>query len=453
MKRGFVEGKTTGPKGTDNNKPLAQTGGLESAGQEHAGLGPDWHVAAFLYATFDVDLHTDGPGHMKLSYGVVKEAGNLDGFVPKKLQCTELDATRLDHPDDITIQTTIPTQWADIEQHTAAERQDSWCDAVLDAATKREIFSQPGFPRPVPRPSTPAHRIAPAGAKGLGVFATRNIKGGELILGERPLLMTPAHIPPMSTNIPNHFTLQQLALAKMADWEIYLEQFVKRMLPDRYEKFMSLANSHQHDGSGEILGRIRTNAFRMSCFRYLRKTRDGPYSVVCDESSRFNHSCRPNATHHFDPESFSMSIYAARDIRVGEEMCVSYVSDCTSYEKRRENLAPYGIECTCEACEDHVVSDARRSEIIPFRMPDSQVDPEAELRRYLSQILLIEKEGLECSDQYVQNHAGVAIVALGLGKKGLARKYNARLVQLAKRPDVIDPDVLLAIAMASMMAT
>ena len=50
-------------------------GRLESAGQEHAGLGVDWHVAAFLYATFDVDLHTDGPGRMKLSYGVVKEAG------------------------------------------------------------------------------------------------------------------------------------------------------------------------------------------------------------------------------------------------------------------------------------------------------------------------------------------------------------------------------------------
>ncbi|KAL1755469.1 hypothetical protein FB107DRAFT_290811 [Schizophyllum commune] len=434
MKRGFLKGKTTSPKGTDHNKPLARNGRLEFAGQEHAGIGVDWHVAAFF-----------------LSYGVVKEAGNLDGFVPQKLQYTELDPTRLDHPDDTTIQTTFPAQWRDIEQHTAAERQDSWCDAVVDAATKREIFSQPGFPRPVPRPSTPAHRIAPAGDKGLGVFATRNIKGGELILAERPLLMTPATIPPMSTNIPNHFTLQQLTLAKMADWEIYLKQFVKRMLPDRYEKFMALANNHQHDGSGEILGRIRTNSFGVTCFRYLRKTRDGPYSVVCDELSRFNHSCRPNATYHFDPKSFSMAVYATRDIKVGEEMCVSYVSDFAPYEERKKNLAPYGIDCTCEACEDHVASDARRSEIVPFRLPDSQADPEAELRRYLSQILLIEKEGLEHSRNYVQNHAGVAIVALGLGKKALATKYNARLAQLAKRPETINPDVLLAISMVSMV--
>ena len=65
--------------------------------------------------------------------------------MPQKLQYTELDPTRLDHPDDTTIQTTFPAQWRDIEQHTAAERQDSWCDAVVDAATKREIFSQPAF--------------------------------------------------------------------------------------------------------------------------------------------------------------------------------------------------------------------------------------------------------------------------------------------------------------------
>lgn len=57
--------------------------------------------------------------------------------------------------------------------------------------SQRKILSQTGFPRPLTHPVEKYHRIGPSKLGGQGMFATRFIAAGSLILSERPLAMQP----------------------------------------------------------------------------------------------------------------------------------------------------------------------------------------------------------------------------------------------------------------------
>jgi len=81
------------------------------------------------------------------------------------------------------------------------------------------------------------------------------------------------------------------------------------------------------------------------------------YSTTC----KMNHSCCPNivAKYVFScssggawGENFPMTIQcvALRDIKEGEELCISYISNDQPFEQRQEALANYGFECNCSLC-------------------------------------------------------------------------------------------------------
>ena len=57
---------------------------------------------------------------------------------------------------------------------------------------------------------------------------------------------------------------------------------------------------------------------------------------------------------YFDIPSFSMQFIADADIKVGEEIAYSYHAISvakSSKAERAKMLLPYGIVCTCPACE------------------------------------------------------------------------------------------------------
>ena len=54
---------------------------------------------------------------------------------------------------------------------------------------KRKVLSTPGFPSPIQHPPKIVHEIRQVKGRGLGVFATKDIQAGDLILAERPLLV------------------------------------------------------------------------------------------------------------------------------------------------------------------------------------------------------------------------------------------------------------------------
>ncbi|KAL1686709.1 hypothetical protein GGG16DRAFT_117637 [Schizophyllum commune] len=358
---------------------------------------------------------------VRVSHQPVKDSDKPHGYTAgstfSRSNGTELDGAAIDHSVDMMLWTSIPSRDSNVHSHSTVERRDSWTEAIVDGVTKTEIFTQPGFPRPVERPTIPAHRIAPAGnGKGLGVFATRDIKPGELIIAERPLLVVPIAVPSVE-NIPAYFSMEQVVQARLAEWEKALDILVGRMLPDRREAFMKLANSHTTDGSGPILGRIRTNGIAASGLHYRgQRGPEGQFSATCELISRVNHSCSPNARYTFNKPTFTSRLRAVRVIKAGEEITITYSRLDVPSAERQKDLAPYGFVCTCDACRGGAESDARRAKI------PSEISPALKRGRIeplLDLVALIEREKLQDLPGYVDSL--MAVVDKYVAQKNFAR--------------------------------
>ena len=68
--------------------------------------------------------------------------------------------------------------------------------------------------------------------------------------------------------------------------------------------------------------------------------------------SMYNHSCTPNCT--WAQIGNHMFVYACKDVKKGEELCIGYVHPALSYLDRKERFAKWsggmGFECACEWC-------------------------------------------------------------------------------------------------------
>lgn len=117
---------------------------------------------------------------------------------------------------------------------------------------KRAIDNEPGFPRVplAPTGGDKAYRIDEVGKKGSGMLATRLIRAGDLILDERPLMFVPA-ARPLGRRVSPLADMRQIALQEC---EKGLQRSFDMMSPENQKAFMALANCHQHDGSGPLLG-------------------------------------------------------------------------------------------------------------------------------------------------------------------------------------------------------
>jgi hypothetical protein len=119
------------------------------------------------------------------------------------------------------------------------------------------------------------------------MFATRNLKMGDLVYAERPILMTrpAAHMP---LELPPNTSREQMVHMTLREWERTLQVTFDRLTPERQTACLALANSHTEDGSGPILGIIRTNGFGVKlCGEGELKTQQ--VTVVCEILSRINH--------------------------------------------------------------------------------------------------------------------------------------------------------------------
>ncbi|KAJ7496866.1 hypothetical protein FB451DRAFT_1549892 [Mycena latifolia] len=274
--------------------------------------------------------------------------------VETKFQVKECDPRGGSTPGAMTL-TTLPI---------GAEEDEPVSECLFFPGSKEVVMNFPGFPQPLIQPATPAFRMATTPGKGVGLFSTRALKFGDLILGERPLYVGARGV---HTSCPENLTREQVIQHSLNTLEKYLEISVSRMRPAAKAAFMALANSHKEDGSGPIAGIVRTNAVALVDLCPDMKGEIGSYSAVCKDISRLNHSCSPNTISRFDKPSFSYQLYAVRDIAKGEELTYQYTDVVTSTAERRKALKPYDFVCTCAACEDAPASDARRAAISAFR--------------------------------------------------------------------------------------
>uniref|UniRef100_A0A0W0FVI9 SET domain-containing protein n=1 Tax=Moniliophthora roreri TaxID=221103 RepID=A0A0W0FVI9_MONRR len=315
------------------------------------------------------------------------------------------------------------------------DNPDGWTECYISGRAKRKILETPGFPESLPRPTQPdCFRVVDIPGKGRGIVATKDIKWGNLIFAERALIITPVGLPSGSdTEIPKHFTNAQREQVFMMDIEHGLDILVKRMPEENQKAFMELWNCHTEDGSGPLLGICRTNGLALQDYYEPSPVSQKKLVVIAERSRSFldliigefcfpflsplraeqylTNSCGPNIDHNWDSPTFSMHLRATRDIKEGEELCISYIPDLLEpAASRQRGLRAYGFVCACERCSTAAVSDARSKKIKEITEPGfmamlvhgSDVMLKQSIDRVRRGIQLMEEEGLQSQYEYGQ---------------------------------------------------
>lgn len=185
-------------------------------------------------------------------------------------------------------------------------------DAAAIASLNSPELSGPN--NPIEIQETPGKRY--------GVFATRSIPAGRIILAEMPLVQSS--------------TANRVAI----------EVSCALLNPQEQAFFRLLRGTRQGSESDSPTVQIwNTNQFHMP--------HDLHVGCVYAKASMVNHGCDPNADYTFTKEKHIV-ITSTRDIGEGEEVTISYVGpevQTMPVEYRKTALLERsGFECQCEAC-------------------------------------------------------------------------------------------------------
>lgn len=256
--------------------------------------------------------------------------------------------------------------------------------------------------------TSPPYRLAEAPGKNHGLFATRPIATGELIISEAPL-----------------FTAQGLFEVGPA---------VQRLSAAEKAAFEALTDAYCPDKPTPVT-RFKTNALPLG----VGSTRGGLFPQI----SRINHSCRPNVHHSWCEKLGKEVIYASSPIAQGQEILTTYLEPYASTEERRRILVTdFRFICRCDVCERaEPANDALRKKIA--RLGDeilytSRRDPIGGLRLAKERLRLMEEEGSGDPAEYSVTHYDayqtcIAVSDLEAAKRHMGLTYAYRL--LSEGPD------------------
>ena len=194
-----------------------------------------------------------------------------------------------------------------------------------------------------------AYEIRRSAVHGLGMFASRDVRRGEELSREVPLVRVPADDDWL-----------------MDDWD---RAAASLSGPDVAQVRALVGGAddgeHQEDRADIIaIGKDTTidgaQLYRVCCSNRFAE------SGLCIVHSRANHSCYPNANFAWDAERGEQVMWAVAPIRAGEEITVSYVGDATeslppaaATRQHRQRILhdSKGFSCACALCGDHVHRD------------------------------------------------------------------------------------------------
>ncbi|KAF2429441.1 SET domain-containing protein [Tothia fuscella] len=238
-------------------------------------------------------------------------------------------------------------------------------------------MAHPATPQSAP-PPVAKHFIVPSIAnKGQGMRAVRLLRAGERILVEDPILL-----------LRTSTSADQFVREELTETTTRVSDTVRSLYNRdnaRYQTFRKLHTNPRStpstpqltDYARENLSRFFTNAIWFPSVARIVAVPGAPDSqpafAVMKDMSRTNHSCRPNATIHWNANLQSegffnnvkgrATLHAMRDIPAGEEITISY-NRPQAFDpglKRRITLQlRWGFLCTCPACYG---SDVPQSEL------------------------------------------------------------------------------------------
>ncbi|KAF8584462.1 hypothetical protein K439DRAFT_1346172, partial [Ramaria rubella] len=219
--------------------------------------------------------------------------------------------------------------------------------------------------------------------KGKGLFATRDIQFGQLIVDERPSIITPT-----TFVFPAGFTVEEF-------YKIILDYLTK----DDTKIVLSLANS-KGPKLPSLAGIMATNAIEIDL-------KGGTDSGFMEQGTQNKSSCGPNSAWRFNYDTFTLNLYPTRSISAGEEITASYLDLSWNRAKRLYELnRKYHFTCTCPYCSgtSSADSDFRRRELqnwsstnLTFEkwVADPKQDRKTLIKSSLRALEMIEKEGLQ----------------------------------------------------------
>lgn len=170
----------------------------------------------------------------------------------------------------------------------------------------------------------PVYEVRKSEGKGFGVFATRDILPGEVILSEAPLL----------TMTESGARADPLKAAMAA------------LSPAKRKAYLALAAHQSHPSESSARSIMYTNGFGIN-----------PHTTAIFEiASRINHSCVENTVYEWVPDEEEahggkMVYTAYRKLLDGEEVTIDYGHSVKALKRI------YGFECDCGGCTDSEEDD------------------------------------------------------------------------------------------------
>ncbi|GAA5944284.1 hypothetical protein JCM10213_003212 [Rhodosporidiobolus nylandii] len=182
------------------------------------------------------------------------------------------------------------------------------------------------------------------GGEGVGAFAKRDVKMGELLIAERPLCVWPNGLS-----------------------ELQARQLFDQMTPAQQKVFMSLT-----DGGPETRGQLDEIRVRRACNGFslpvpgVGGQGGGNMGFVFPRIAS-----APNATQVMNWTTLRLELYAITPVPAGREITIEYLPTLITLTHRERQSAlktSFGFSrCLCSACsappEEIARSDARRMEI------------------------------------------------------------------------------------------
>ena len=225
------------------------------------------------------------------------------------------------------------------------------------------------------KPSCPPFIIRESPGKGRGLFATRKIKEGQVILEEYPLLVLRKGMSLSEFQAIHYPNLEEETKAKIMQLNDPADN-IKKLDIETVEKLIrkfsivKLWKEARDDEMNKIF-RISTGNSLRICGKsdlYSNTTEIGLFHNL----SLINHSCVPNAASSWVMGDFKrQQVRAVMVIEKDEEILISYRNRsefrCGSREYRRQELLEIGgFHCECSECsleeEDLEENERRREE-------------------------------------------------------------------------------------------
>eukprot|EP00439_Symbiodinium_sp_Y106_P049735 s4105_g6.t1 len=258
----------------------------------------------------------------------------------------------------------------------------------------------------------PAAAVVDCGTKGQGVLATQDIRPGEVLSCEKPLMR-------LTVNGCD------------SSWYDEAEEQFDRSTEDVQRRIFDLADTFS-EGPKTLLGILRTNLFSAD---------ESDDVLLCEMASRFNHSCNANCEQVWNQETLRMEVRSCTYIQAAQELCVRYIDIRGAMSYRQYLLKKmFSFDCACEVCargaDDE--SDSRRSEmaclsdVLDHVEPGEEVSTSTLLRRVRRLLDLYDEEGLHDQNSRLLAYEAAAALEDYRGKIAGSHRWLQRALRCSE---------------------